>query len=215
MARRPAQRNNQQASEWDQKLISLDRVTRVVAGGKRFRFRATLVIGDRKGRVGLGMAKGADASIAIEKAFNKAKKNVRTLPLVDGTVPFAAQAKFKSAQIIVKPAKSGKGIIAGSAARVICDLGGVANIVTKVLSKTTNQINNAKATMAAFEVIDRRMNMTHAQKRLAVIAANKAKAAALEVPATDASSVPAVSAEKKPAPRRTVRKKAVKTEKAA
>lgn len=101
----------------------------------------------------MGVAKGADVSIAIGKAFGTAKKNTIDLPLEKGTIPFESQAKFNSAEVLLRPAKSGKGIMAGGAVRTICELGGVENIVGKIIRRSTNQINNSKATFKAFESI--------------------------------------------------------------
>ncbi len=134
--------------EFEQKILELARVTRVTKGGKRMRFRACLIIGDRKGRVGMGVAKGADVAIAVEKAFRQAKKNVITVPLVDGTIPHEARSKFGAAQIILKPAPEGTGLKSGGAIRMVLELSGIPNAVSKILG-TNNKINNAKATFVA------------------------------------------------------------------
>lgn len=139
-------------AEFDQKLIDLRRVARVVSGGRRFNFRATLIIGDRHGRVGLGMGKGADTAISIDKAFRDAKKHLISIPITkEGSIPHEVFAKWGPGQILMRPAVEGRGIVAGSAVRVICDLGGIRNITAKVLSHTKNKINNAKATLEALK----------------------------------------------------------------
>jgi small subunit ribosomal protein S5 len=136
--------------EFEQKILDLARVTRVMAGGKRMRFRACVVIGDRKGKVGLALAKGKDVTIAISKAVAKARKNMITVPFVNETIPFTVEEKFKAAKVLLKPAKKGKGIIAGGALRIVLELAGVPNVVAKILG-TNNQVTNAKAIMAALK----------------------------------------------------------------
>ncbi len=137
--------------EFEQKLLDVARVVRVVAGGRRFRFRATVVIGDRGGRVGLGVSKGQDVSIAVEKAVKDAKKNLIKVSMVNGTIPHEVSAKYESARVLLKPGIKGKGIVAGSAVRIICDLAGLEDISGKILGSTKNKINNAKATLKAFQ----------------------------------------------------------------
>jgi small subunit ribosomal protein S5 len=141
-------RQNREKPEFDQKILDLARVTRVTAGGKRMRFRCMLVIGDRKGRVGLGIAKGADVAISVEKAFRQAKKNIINISLVDETFPHVVREKLGAAKILLKPAPRGTGLKAGGAIRVMLDLGGVPNAVGKNLG-TDNKINIAKATLSA------------------------------------------------------------------
>ncbi len=135
--------------EFEQKTIDLARVTRVVAGGKRMRFRATVAIGDQKGRVGLGIAKGTDVSISIQKAVTAAKKNMIRVPMVNDTIPHAITIKFKAAHILLKPAPKGTGVIAGGPIRAMMELAGVKNVVSKILG-SSNKINNVYAVMQAF-----------------------------------------------------------------
>jgi len=134
--------------EFEQKVIDIARVTRVMAGGKRMRFRALVVIGDKKGRVAYGLAKGADVTIAINKAITKAKKDIITVPMVKGTIPHAIQVKYKSAKVLLKPAPTGTGIIAGGAVRDVLELSGIPNVVAKILG-TNNKVTNVKATFKA------------------------------------------------------------------
>ncbi len=134
--------------EFDNRLLDLARVTRVVKGGRRFSFRATVVIGDRKGRVGVGVAKGTDVSSAMQKAVNAAKKNLIIVPMTNGTIPHDITLKHGSARIIMKPAKAGRGVIAGGAMRIIVNLAGIRDIVTKSLG-TSNKLNVARATCEA------------------------------------------------------------------
>lgn len=139
-------------NEYQQAIIDIARVTRVMAGGKRMRFRACLVIGDKKGKVGMGVAKGADVTLAVNKAFTKAKKNLITVPTVNETIPHRVDAKFGAAKIMLKPAPKGTGIRAGGAARTILDLAGVSNVVAKVLG-SNNKINNVSATLKALSLL--------------------------------------------------------------
>ena len=136
--------------EFDQKLLDLARVTRVVKGGRRFRFRATLVIGDRKGRVGVGVAKGADVSDSIQKAYNDAKKSLITVKLSENTIPHDVEMKLGSAKVLLKPASKGRGVIAGGAVRAVVDLAGIKDIVSKSLG-TSNKLNVARATIEALK----------------------------------------------------------------
>ena len=138
--------------EFDQKLLNLARVTRVVKGGRRFRFRATLVIGNRRGKVGVGVAKGSDVSDAIKKAYNDAKKNMITVELAAGTLPHDVSAKLGSAKVLLKPASLGRGIIAGGAVRAVVDLLGVKDIVSKSLG-ASNPLNVARVTIKALQML--------------------------------------------------------------
>lgn len=149
---RPGKRpgGRREKPEFDQKLLNLARVTRVVKGGRRFRFRATLVIGNRKGRVGVGVAKGSDVSDAIKKAFNDAKKSMITVALQGGTIPHDTDAKLGSARVILKPASEGRGIIAGGAVRAVVDLLGIKDIVSKSLG-ASNSLNLARVTIKALQ----------------------------------------------------------------
>ncbi len=145
-------KRHQEPREFEQKILDLARVTRVTAGGKRLSFRACLVIGDRKGRVGVGLAKGADVAIAVDKAFRQAKKTLLTVPLIDETIPHAIEHKFGAAIVLLKPAPKGTGLKAGGAIRVVLDLAGVPNAVSKIKG-CNNKINIAKATLEALEAL--------------------------------------------------------------
>lgn len=148
--RRQSNRDGErERSEFDQKVVEVKRVTRVVAGGKRMRFRALVVIGNHKGKVGMGLKKGADVAESVNKAVNAAKKNLITLPLVNETIPHALNIKYKSSSLMLKPAKPGTGVIAGGAVRSVMDLSGVKNVVCKMLG-SNNKVNNVKAVFAAF-----------------------------------------------------------------
>ncbi|MFA5991242.1 MAG: 30S ribosomal protein S5 [Candidatus Doudnabacteria bacterium] len=150
-------------SEFDQKVVEVKRVTRVVAGGKRMRFRALVVIGDRKGKVGMGLKKGADVSESVNKAVNAAKKNMITLPLVNETIPHGLNVKYKSSSLMLKPAKPGTGVIAGGAVRSVMELSGVKNIVCKMLG-SNNKVNNVKAVFAAFSKMKSKEKLAQLRK---------------------------------------------------
>ncbi|BFD25083.1 MAG: 30S ribosomal protein S5 [Candidatus Parcubacteria bacterium] len=136
--------------EFEQRILDLARVTRVMAGGKRMNFRACVVIGDRKGKIGIGLGKGADVTIAVNKAVNKAKKNLITVNIVNETIPHEVSQKTGAAKIILKPAGTGKGIIAGGVARMILELAGIKNVTSKQLG-TNNKVNNARCTIEALK----------------------------------------------------------------
>lgn len=138
--------------EFEQKILELARVTRVTKGGKRMRFRASLVIGDRRGRVGFGVAKGGDVSMAIEKAFRQAKKNMVKVPFVNETIPHEVFRKFAAASVLLKPAPQGTGLKSGGPTRVVLELAGVPNAVSKIMG-SKNKINNAKATFLALRAL--------------------------------------------------------------
>lgn len=137
-------RENQ--DEFVQKNLELRRVTKVVAGGRTMRFSATVVVGDKKGRVGLGVAKAAEVPVAIEKAAKLARKNCITVPVVDGTIPHDVIGKYSTTKVIMIPTKEGSGIIAGGSARAILELAGYRNVTSKIHG-SSNKINAARATM--------------------------------------------------------------------
>jgi small subunit ribosomal protein S5 len=138
-------------SEFDSKLVDLARVTRVAAGGKHFRFRATMVIGDGKGRVGIGVAKGLDVAQAIEKGTKAAQKRMITVPILKETIPHEVEAHFGASHVLLKPQKVGRGLVAGGVTRIICEKAGIKNVSAKLLSKTHNKLNNALATIKALQ----------------------------------------------------------------
>ncbi|MFA6424541.1 MAG: 30S ribosomal protein S5 [Candidatus Magasanikbacteria bacterium] len=143
----------QEKSEFDSNILDLARVTRVTEGGKHMSFRALVVVGDRKGRVGFGVEKGKDVQIGVDKATRQAKKNLITVPIVNETIPHPVYMKFKAAKIMLKPAPRGSGIIAGGAVRVVLDLAGVPNVSSKIIGKTKNKITIIKATFEALKAL--------------------------------------------------------------
>lgn len=145
---------HQKSADYEQKLLDVRRVARVTAGGRRFNFRAMVVIGDRAGKVGVGVKKGKDVQYAVEKAVRNAKRNLINAPINNrGTIPHESYGKFGSSVVFLKPATEGRGIIAGGAVRTVCDLAGYNNIVGKILSRSGNKLNVARATCEALKKI--------------------------------------------------------------
>lgn len=166
MERRPRKSNNREDGaqrEFDQKVVEVTRVTRVVAGGKRMRFRALVVIGDHKGKVGMGLKKGLDVAESVNKAINQAKKNMIKLPLVNDTIPHEVSIKYKASKIMMRPARTGTGVIAGGAIRSVMDLAGVKNVISKMIG-SSNKVNNIKAVFKAFESMKSKEQMQNARK---------------------------------------------------
>jgi small subunit ribosomal protein S5 len=139
----------EESKEFDQYILDLARVTRVTKGGKHLSFRACVIIGDHKGRVGFGVAKGKDVQLAVDKSSRQAKKNLINVPIAKGTIPHAVLSKFKAAQVLLKPAPVGSGVIAGGAMRVVLELAGVPNVSAKIMSRTKNKISLVKSTFDA------------------------------------------------------------------
>lgn len=143
----------QKQSEFKEKVLDLRRVTRVVAGGKRLRFRATMIVGNEKGSIGIGLGKGLDVAQAVAKAKTAAMKNIIVIKLKGKTIPHDVDAKFSAARVIIKPAKSGHGLKAGGAVRTVLLLTGIRDATAKCLSGTKNKLTNAAATIEALKKI--------------------------------------------------------------
>lgn len=156
------QREPARDQEFSSRILNISRVARVVAGGRRFSFRVAIVLGDRKGRVGVGVAKGPDVSIAVEKATTEAKKRLITVLTKEGTIPRDVSMKYASARIVLRPAKKGRGIIAGGPVRVVCELAGIRDVSAKVLSRSTNALNIAYATLNALKFLGERVALREA-----------------------------------------------------
>lgn len=148
--KRSFKRKKREKPEFDQKVIDVARVTRVVKGGKRFSFRTVVIIGDRKSRVGVGVSKGKDMRIATEKSYADAKKNMITLDFTGNTIPYRVDQKLGSAKILLKPATKGNGIVAGGAVRTVVSLAGIKDISAKMLG-AKSKLNNARATVEALK----------------------------------------------------------------
>lgn len=138
----------EEPKQFEETVINIDRVARVVKGGRRFRFKALVVVGDRKTKVGVGVAKGADVQSAIAKATDVAKKSMITVPVTNSTIPHDAEVKLSGARVMIKPAAPGTGIIAGGVVRQVIGVTGITNLLSKSLG-STNKVNIAYATIEA------------------------------------------------------------------
>jgi small subunit ribosomal protein S5 len=147
--RRGGRGDDRERSEFAQKLIGIRRVARVMAGGRRFNFSAAIVLGDKKGRVGVGVGKAGDTQLAIEKATRAAKKNMILLNLTKNrSIPHNVEAKFCASVVEIRPSP-GRGLVAGSSVRTVLELAGVSDVTAKILSRSKNKINNARVAIEA------------------------------------------------------------------
>lgn len=162
--------------EFDQQIVDLARVTRVTKGGKQMSFRATVLIGDRRGRVGYGVDKGKDVQLAVGKAVNQAKKNLMTVPLRFETIPHRVLAKYKAARVLLKPAPRGSGVIAGGSIRAVLEMAGIPNVSAKMLGKSGNKMNNIKATFAALQMFKvKAISVKAGERKEALLPADQTK----------------------------------------
>lgn len=154
MVRKPREQKLEEVSteepKLEEKVVEINRITRVVAGGRRFRFRATVVVGDKNGHVGIGVAKASEVTSAISKAATFARKTMIEVPVYRTTIPTEIQVKYGGALVFLKPASPGTGIIAGGAVRAVVELAGIKDILSKILN-STNKVNNVKATFLALK----------------------------------------------------------------
>lgn len=149
--RRGGRREGRERQEFDSKIISVRRVTRVMAGGRRFSFSVAMVIGDKKGRVGVGIGKAGDTQLAREKAMRDARKNLITVPMnKDGHLPHDVHTKYASSEVMIMPAP-GRGLVAGSSVRIVLELAGVKDVTAKIFSRSKNKLNNARAAVEALK----------------------------------------------------------------
>lgn len=150
--RRPRTDRPQVREEFKEKVLDMRRVTRVTAGGKRFRFRCTLVLGDEKGRVAIGIAKGVDVQQAVAKAKADAKKNMINVSLKDQrTIAHEVTAKYSAAKVLLRPASAGHGLRAGGSVRFVLAFAGIKDGTAKILGRTPNKLTNAMATVEALK----------------------------------------------------------------
>ena len=153
-ARQSRRRDTRIKPEFDQKIVSLRRVTRVMGGGRRFSFSVCLVAGNKKGMVGVGQGKASDTPLAIEKAFRDARKNMITVNTTkEMSIPHDVEAKFSASRVVIRPAR-GKGILAGGSVRTVLELGGLREIGAKLLSRSKNNANNAYAAIKALKKLE-------------------------------------------------------------
>lgn len=170
----------QEPKEFDEVVIGIDRVARVVKGGRRFRFKALVVVGNHKGKVGVGVSKGQDVQTAVAKATDVAKKHVITVPMVNETIPHDVEVKVSGAHVLIKPAAPGTGIIAGGVVRQVIGVTGIRNMLSKSLG-STNKVNIAYATIKALqELVPREKWLNGSQ----------ASAKTSDKPASDAKKAP-------------------------
>ena len=162
-------RRDDAPKEFEEVVINIDRVARVVKGGRRFRFKALVVVGNHKNKVGVGVAKGADVQAAIAKATDVAKKHLITIPVANETIPHDMEIKLSGARVLIKPAAPGTGIIAGGVVRAIIGVTGIRNLLSKSLG-STNKVNIAYATIEALN------GLVPHEQWLGVKASAKAKA---------------------------------------
>jgi len=137
--------------EFESKLLDLARIAHTRAGGRKIGFRAVIVTGNKQGKVGVGVAKGKDVALAVEKATRLAKKNLIEVPIIEDTIPHEVTAKFGPAEVLLRPQRKGRGLVAGGTVRIVCTLAGIKNISSKILGRTGNKLNNARATIKALK----------------------------------------------------------------
>ncbi len=153
---RARERSPRERSEFEQTTLEVRRVARVMAGGRRFSFSVTAVVGDKKGRVGVGIGKGADTALAIDKAVRTAKKNLFTVPRTkNNSIPHEVSAKYASSTVMLMPSP-GRGLVAGSAMRVVLEYAGVTDVITKIMSRSKNKLTIARATISALKKLKAR-----------------------------------------------------------
>ncbi len=160
-------------------VIGVDRVARVVKGGRRFRFKALVVVGDKKGRVGVGVSKGADVQVAVQKATDVAKKHLIQIPVHKSTIPHEVEVKVSGARVLLKPAAPGTGVIAGGVVRNIIGVSGITNLLSKSLG-SSNKVNVAYATIEALRSLVPKDEWQHGAKAPATVKVSQAKAASVK-----------------------------------
>lgn len=152
----PKKRFAKEKKEFEEEVLQVDRVTRVVKGGRRLSFRATVIIGNRKGKVAIGLGKATEVAAAIKKAVSRAKKNIIQVPIINDTIPHKIKVKYKANYLLMLPASPGTGIKAGSSTRKILELAGINNILSKRMG-SSNRINLAKATIKGLTILAERV----------------------------------------------------------
>lgn len=182
--------------EFDEEVIQIDRVTRVVKGGRKLRFRATVAIGNHKGKVGIGIGKSNEVQGAIQKAINKAKKDLYTVTMDGNTIPHQVYLKLKSSRLLLMPAVPGTGLIAGGTIRKVLNLAGIKDVMSKSFG-TNNKLNNTKAAFAALHLLKATPMMAQRAARKAAAIKKATPAPAPVATKAPEAKAPAVHAEKK------------------
>lgn len=196
--------------QFDERVLNIDRVARVVKGGRRFHFRALVAVGDHAGKIGIGVDKGIDVTSAVNKAVGVAKKNMVDINLYNETIPHDTESKVSGAHILIKPAAPGTGLIAGGVVRVVLEVTGIRNALSKSLG-SNNKINAAYATLSALKLMEPASNWVTRSHR----ATNVPKATAVEKPkeTTEAATKPKPATVKKSVKKVSKPAKATKTTK--
>jgi len=156
--------NLSKSTELNEKVIKINRVAKVVKGGRRFSFNALVAVGDKNGMVGVGFGKANEVSTAIKKGINNAKKNMFKVPLIKGTIPYKTDGRFGAGHVFMKPAYHGKGVIAGGPVRVIMELPGIKNILTKSLG-SANALNMVNATISGLKSLKTQEQIDNIRER--------------------------------------------------
>lgn len=198
-------------SEFEERVVSVDRVSYTVAGGRRLRFRALVVVGNRQGKVGMGVAKAGEVALAIQKAVASAKKRLVPVTITNETIPHAIQLTYGSATVLLKPAPAGTSVIAGGSVRAVLELAGIKNIRSKALG-SNNKINNVAATIEALRRVrvgQLPANVRITEKEITETITEEAVAEPAETSVSEAEATPATKTKK---PVKTTAKKTAKKE---